>query len=150
MDVGDDSSAGDGGLDEGVQLLVSPDGQLQVAGGDTLHLQVLGGVAGQLQNLENEREGFQTFARHVTFLTIRQCERYPHLSSQVFEDGGAVDGGGGSDASVRGGAVLQVPVDTAHRELETRARRSRDGLGLGLAGVLACLAAGHRVLRQCW
>ena len=153
MDVGDDSSAGDGGLDEGVQLLVSPDGQLQVAGGDTLHLQVLGGVAGQLQNLENEMEGFETFAPSRDIFndkTVRQCERYPHLSSQVLEDGGTVDRGGGSDASVRGGAVLQVPVDTAHRELETRARRSRDGLRLGLAGVLACLAAGHRVLRQCW
>ena len=34
----DDSAAGDGGLDERVQLLVTADGELQVAGGDALHL----------------------------------------------------------------------------------------------------------------
>ena len=54
VDVGDDTSSGDGGLDEGVQLLVTSDGQLQVAGGDTLHLQVLGSVSGQLENLKNK------------------------------------------------------------------------------------------------
>ena len=53
-DVGDDAAAGDGGLDEGVQLLVTADGQLQVARCDTLHLQVLGGVASQLQHLQGE------------------------------------------------------------------------------------------------
>ena len=52
MDVRDDAAAGDGGLDEGVQLLVTSDGQLQVAGGDSLHLQVLGSIAGQLKNLK--------------------------------------------------------------------------------------------------
>ena len=52
VDVRDDAAAGDGGLDEGVQLLVSADGELEMAGGDTLHLQVLGGVTGQLENLE--------------------------------------------------------------------------------------------------
>lgn len=35
-------------LDKGVQLLVTTDGQLQVTGSDTLHLQVFGGVARQL------------------------------------------------------------------------------------------------------
>ena len=56
VDMGDDSSAGDGGLDQGVQLLVSTDGQLQMAGSDTLHLQILGGVASQLQNLEQTNQ----------------------------------------------------------------------------------------------
>ena len=54
MDVRDDATAGDGGLDQGVQLLVSSDGQLQVAGGDTLHFQILGGVARQLKNLSSQ------------------------------------------------------------------------------------------------
>ena len=38
VDVGDDTAARDGGLDQRVQLLVTADGQLQVAGGDALHL----------------------------------------------------------------------------------------------------------------
>ena len=57
VDVRDDAAAGDGGLDEGVQLLVTSDGQLQVAGGDSLHLQVLRSVSGQLQNLVGDKQG---------------------------------------------------------------------------------------------
>lgn len=51
VDVRNDSAASDGGLDQGVQLLVSTDGQLQMAGGDTLHLQIFGSVTGQLEDL---------------------------------------------------------------------------------------------------
>ena len=51
VDVGDDSASSDGRLDQGVQLLVPPDGQLQMPRGDPLHLQVLGRVAGQLKHL---------------------------------------------------------------------------------------------------
>lgn len=49
--VGDDTAAGDGGLDEAVQLLVSSDGELQVPGGDALHFEILRRVTGQLQYL---------------------------------------------------------------------------------------------------
>ena len=48
----DDSASGDGRLDERVQLLVTTDGELQVARRDTLHLEILGRVAGQLENLK--------------------------------------------------------------------------------------------------
>jgi len=92
VDVRDDAAAGDGALDEGVELLVPTDGELQVARGDTLHLEVLAGVAGQLEDLGGE----------------------------VLEDGGGVDGGGGADAAVRGGTRLELAVDAAHRELQTR------------------------------
>ena len=71
VDVGDDSTASDGGLDQSVQLLVSPDGELEMSGGDSLHLQVLTGVTGQLED----------------------------LSSEVLQDGGAVDGSGGSNTA---------------------------------------------------
>jgi hypothetical protein len=40
-----------------------------------------------------------------------------HLSGQVFQDSGRVDGGGGSDTSMAGCAVLQVSVDTSNGEL---------------------------------
>lgn len=53
--MGNNTTARDRRLDEAVQLLVSSDGQLQVPGSDTLHLQVLGRVAGQLEHLKGIR-----------------------------------------------------------------------------------------------
>ena len=60
-----------------------PDRQLQVAGSDSLHLEILGGVAGQLED----------------------------LSSEVLQDGGGVHGGGGAHTTGRKAAALQVTVD---------------------------------------
>lgn len=64
VDTGQNTTESDGRADEGVQLFVTTDGELQVAGRDTLDLQILGGVAGQFQ----------------------------HFGSQVLEDSGHVDG----------------------------------------------------------
>lgn len=44
MDVGEDSSASDGGADERVELLVSANGELEMTRGDTLDAEILGGV----------------------------------------------------------------------------------------------------------
>ena len=52
VNVGNDTTASNGSLDEGVQLFVTTDGELQVTGSDTLHLQVLGCVTGQLEDLK--------------------------------------------------------------------------------------------------
>ena len=54
MDVWDDTTAGDGGLDEGIELLVTTDGELQVARGDALDLEVLGGIACELKHLSSQ------------------------------------------------------------------------------------------------
>ena len=54
MDVRDDTTTGDGGLDEGVELLVSSNGELQVTRCDTLHFKILAGVPGQFENLGRE------------------------------------------------------------------------------------------------
>ena len=51
MDVGDDAAAGDGRLDQGVELLVTTDGKLQMPWRDSLHLQVLRRIACQLEYL---------------------------------------------------------------------------------------------------
>ena len=51
VDVRDDAAARDGCLDERVQLLVTTDGELQVARRDALHAQILGGVASKLKHL---------------------------------------------------------------------------------------------------
>ena len=90
MDVRDDTTACDGGLDEGVQFLVTTDGQLQVTGRDTLDLQVLAGVTCQLED----------------------------FSRQVLEDGRRVDGGGRTDTVSLVDGVLQETVDTTDGELE--------------------------------
>lgn len=44
VDVRKDTTKGDGGTDEGVELFVTSDSQLEMARGDALHLEVLGGV----------------------------------------------------------------------------------------------------------
>ena len=90
VDVGDDSTASNGGLDQSVQLLVSPDGELEMSGGDSLHLQILTGVAGQLED----------------------------LSSEVLQDCRAVDGSGGSNPPGGERAALEVAMDPEKFSLE--------------------------------
>lgn len=89
MDVGDDTSTGDGGLDQGVQLLVTADSELQVARCDTLHLEVLARVTRQLQ----------------------------HLRGQVLQDCGCVHRRCGTHALVRVHPRLEESVDTTYGEL---------------------------------
>lgn len=93
MDVWDHTSTSNGALDEGVKLLVSTDGQLQVTRGDTLHLQILASVPSQLQN----------------------------LGRQVLEDSSRVDRRSSTNAAIRLGPLLQLTMDTANRELKYRA-----------------------------
>jgi hypothetical protein len=45
VDVRENTTASDGCPDQKVELLVAADGELQVARGDTLHTEILGGVA---------------------------------------------------------------------------------------------------------
>ena len=44
VDVWEDTAESDGGTDKGVELLVTTDGELEMARGDTLDLEILGGV----------------------------------------------------------------------------------------------------------
>ena len=69
------------------------------------------------------------------------CRAY--LSAQVLADSRHVDSGGGADAAVAGHTNLQVPVDTAYRELQASARGARLGGTLLLIGcsALASLAS---------
>ena len=63
MDVRDNTTTSNGGLNESVELLVSADSKLHVTGSDSLGLEILAGVA---------------------------CE-FEDLSSQVLKDGSSVD-----------------------------------------------------------
>lgn len=54
VDVRDDTTTGNGSLDQGVQFFVTPNCQLQVTRRDTLDLQILAGISGQLQDLSSQ------------------------------------------------------------------------------------------------
>ena len=94
LDVGQHTTLGDG--DSGqqfVQLLVVPDGELQVTGDNSGLLVVTSGVTCQLE----------------------------HLSGQVLKHGGQVHWGTGTD-SLGVVAFAEQTVDTTDRELESRPR----------------------------
>lgn len=100
MDVGDDTAAGNSGLDQTIKFLISSNGKLQVAGGYTLDLEILAGISGELENFRRE----------------------------VLEDGGRVDGSGGSHTLLATDAVFQVAMDSANWELKAGSRGSGDDL----------------------
>ena len=54
VNVRDDTTAGNGGLDESVQLFITSNRELQVTRSDTLDLQILASVSRQFQNLCSE------------------------------------------------------------------------------------------------
>ena len=89
VDVWDDTTTGNSGLDKGIKLLITTDGKLQVAGSNALDLEVLAGVACELK----------------------------HLSSQVLEDGSTVDCGCGSDSAAGADSALQESVNSSDWEL---------------------------------
>ena len=91
LDVGEDSTLGDGDSgQELVQLLVIPDGELEVTGDDPSLLVVTGSITGQLED----------------------------LSSEVLHDGGQVDGG--TSTNTGGIVSLaEKTVDTSNGELKT-------------------------------
>lgn len=91
VNVGEDTTLGDGDVSEKlVQLLVVPDGELEMAGNDTGLLVVAGSVTGQLEN----------------------------LGSEVLKDGSEVDGGTGTD-TLSVVALAEKTVDTTDWESET-------------------------------
>lgn len=83
------TTKGDGGTDKGVELLITADGELKVARGDALDLEILCGVAGKLED----------FGR------------------QVFEDGSDVHGGLCGDAHLVLRVRLEETLDTTAGEL---------------------------------
>ena len=108
MDVWDDSSAGDGSLDECVELLVPPDSELEVPGRHRLLPQVVGRVPSELED----------------------------LGSQVLEDAGHVDRGIGVDFPVAAAVRLHLLEHADNVDLEAGAGRLGDELPLGLLVLL--------------
>ena len=54
MNVRNDTTTGNGSLDESIKLFVTANGQLKMPGSDTFHLEILAGISGQLQDLGGE------------------------------------------------------------------------------------------------
>jgi len=126
--VWDDTTTSNGGFDERVQFLVSSDGQLQVARGDTFHLEILGRVTSQLEHFGGEVLcEVQTKHGHASgsvFLPpFAQDVRRDAFVSRLLartQDGGAVDGCGGSHTSADDGTVLHVRSMTCGQPLVLR------------------------------
>ena len=72
MDVGDDTTTSNGRFNERVQLLITTNGELEMAGCNTLKLQVFRSVSRELKD----------------------------LGSQILEDGSAVNGSSGTNTAV--------------------------------------------------
>ena len=85
-----DTSESDRSADERVELLVTSDGELQMARCDALDFEVLGGVACELE----------------------------HFGGQVFENGGQVDAGFGADARLLAREVSEMTLYATARELD--------------------------------
>ena len=97
MDVGDNTAASNGSLDERVKFLVTADRQLQVTGSDALNLQVLACVSGQLK----------------------------HLSGEVLENRCGVDRRSCADTAVRAHSALEESVNSSDRELKCKLGKLR-------------------------
>ena len=92
IDVGKNTSKSDGGADERVEFLVASDSKLKMARGDTLDLQVLSGVACQLED----------------------------FGSQVFEDRSQVNACFGADAGLLARDGSKVALYATTGELQRR------------------------------
>ena len=93
MDVGDHTTTGDGRLDEGVELLVTTDGELKVAGGDALHL------------LRSEREGARGGERAGgVVVAVELGEKFKRAAVDTFETRNAFPNGNFGEAAREGRA----------------------------------------------
>lgn len=108
MDVGNDATSGDGGLYEGVEFLVSANGELQVTRSDTLHFEIFTGIASELENFGGE----------------------------VFEDGRGVNRRGGPDSLVGVNATLEESMNSSDGELQGEVTQSYDNDTYLKAGAL--------------
>ena len=90
VDVGDHTTASNGGLDQSVKFFVSTNGQLEVTRSYSLHLKVLRGVT---------------------------CE-FEDLSGEVLKDSCSVNRRRGTNTAVGAHSALQESVDSSNGELK--------------------------------
>lgn len=89
MNVGNDTTTGNSGLDKAVEFFVTSNCELKMAGSDSLHSERTTGVTCKFKN----------------------------LSGEVFKNSCSVDGWRGTNSGVWGHSSFQESVDATHREL---------------------------------
>lgn len=88
--MGQNTTERNGSADQGVELLVTTDSELQMAGRDTLDFEILSGVSSKFEDFGGE----------------------------VLENGGEIDGGFAADARLLAGDVPEMAFYAAAGELE--------------------------------
>jgi hypothetical protein len=106
--VWQDTSKGNGCADQGIQFLVSADGELQVARRNALDFEVLRSVL---------FKGLAPLTGTADAMT--HSGKFEDFGGEIFEDGRDVDCGLGSNAHLVLGVVLQEALDTTAGELQT-------------------------------
>ena len=89
MDVWDNTTTSNCGLDQSVKLFISSDGEQEMSWCDSLHLQVLRGVTGELED----------------------------FGSKVLKDSSTVDGRGGSNSAIGTDSGFQESMNSSDGEL---------------------------------
>lgn len=89
VNVRNNTTTGNGGLDESIELFVTSNGQLKMPGSDTFHLEILAGISSQLQD----------------------------LSSEVFENSGCVDSSGCANSLTVLDRLFEKTMDSTDGEL---------------------------------
>jgi len=128
VQVGNDTTTGDGGLDDAVELIITADGEEQMPWGDA----VVSGVL--LLALTTLTSLLALLLVHLTAGVARELE---DLGGEVLEEGGAVDGGGTSTTLLAEKTILHATVDAANREVE-----ASEGGAVGGLLLWATLATG--------
>lgn len=90
MNVRDHTTASNSSLDESVELLITSDSELEVSRCNSLHLEILASVSGELED----------------------------LSSQVLEDSSSINGRSCSNSAVSANSTLQESVNSSNGELK--------------------------------
>lgn len=108
VDVGQDTSESDGGANKSVEFFVAANGELKMAGRDSLDLQILCGVLLDIVSgvIRQIRKGM-----------THSCE-FEDFSGQVFEDSSHVNSSLGSYTHLVLSVVLEETLDTTAGELE--------------------------------
>lgn len=89
VDVRDNTTSSNSSLDESVKLFIASDGEQQVSGSDSLHLEILRGVSCKFEN----------------------------LSSKVLKNSSTVDSRGGTYSRVSADSTFKESVDSSDGEL---------------------------------